>query len=191
MQALKLFTLKNGFQLAGVSHTQNQTFLVLRTTVGSLELPLTEVQKVEVVNGSPRTGTTQKDAGANKASVQSLLDFAAISEGLPPALVRSVARMESGYNPNALSAKGALGLMQLMPATASLLGVEPSLADQNAKGGAKYLRKLLVRYKGDAVLALAAYNAGPAAVKKYGGVPPYIETRQYVERVLREYCHQK
>jgi soluble lytic murein transglycosylase-like protein len=81
--------------------------------------------------------------------------------------------------------------MQLMPATASELGVEPALPQENALGGARYLRDLLLRYNGNAVLALAAYNAGPKAVSKYGGVPPYAETRQYVARVLREFLQQQ
>jgi soluble lytic murein transglycosylase-like protein len=99
--------------------------------------------------------------------------------------------MESGYDPKAVSPKGAIGLMQLMPSTAETLGVKPDVISDNAAGGAKYLRELLVRYKGNAVLALAAYNAGPDAVQKYGGVPPYAETRQYVLRVLHEYARQQ
>jgi soluble lytic murein transglycosylase-like protein len=78
-----------------------------------------------------------------------------------------------------------------MPTTAADLGVKADCAEDNAQGGAKYLRKLLVHYRGDAVLALAAYNAGPGAVKKFGGVPPYSETRRYVERVLREFVRQQ
>jgi soluble lytic murein transglycosylase-like protein len=120
-----------------------------------------------------------------------MLADAAEAEGLPSALVRSVAKAESAYNPNAVSVKGAVGLMQLMPATASELGVESAVPQENALGGAKYLRNLLVRYNGNAVLALAAYNAGPNAVSKYRGLPPYAETRQYVERVLREYLQQQ
>ena len=81
--------------------------------------------------------------------------------------------------------------MQLMPATATELGVKVNFADDNARGGAKYLRNLLLRYRGDAVLALAAYNAGPGAVAKFGGVPPYAETRRYVESVLREFARQQ
>jgi soluble lytic murein transglycosylase-like protein len=80
--------------------------------------------------------------------------------------------------------------MQLMPATASALGVNAKLAEQNAQGGAKFLRELLIRYRGNATLALAAYNAGPGAVEKYKGVPPYRETRRYIVKVLREYARQ-
>jgi soluble lytic murein transglycosylase-like protein len=102
-------------------------------------------------------------------------------------LVLSVAKVESGLKQTAISPKGAEGLMQLMPQTAAVLGVDARKAEQNALGGAAYLRELLDRYRHNAVLALAAYNAGPAAVQKYGGVPPYPETQQYIERVLREY----
>lgn len=177
--------LANGFQIEGISHTVNHGQLILKTATGSMEFPLTEVTRTEEV--------ADTDSAAARASVstQELLQNAAEAEGLPVALVRSVAQAESAYNPHAVSAKGALGLMQLMPATASELGVKPALPEENALGGAKYLRDLLLRYSGDAVLALAAYNAGPAAVSKYRGVPPYAETRLYVQRVLREYSQQQ
>jgi soluble lytic murein transglycosylase-like protein len=102
-------------------------------------------------------------------------------------LVLSVAKVESGLRQDAISRKGAKGLMQLMPQTALGLGVDAGKPEQNALGGAAYLRSLLERYSNNAVLALAAYNAGPGAVQKYGGVPPYAETQLYIERVLREY----
>jgi soluble lytic murein transglycosylase-like protein len=91
---------------------------------------------------------------------------------------------------DAVSRKGALGLMQLMPGTAAILGVDPAKASENASGGARYLRSLLERYHYDPVLTLAAYNAGPGAVTKYRGIPPYYETRTYVVRVLKEYERQ-
>ncbi len=93
--------------------------------------------------------------------------------------------------PAAISPKGAIGLMQLMPATAADLKVAADDPADNARGGARYLRDLLIRYHNDAALALAAYNAGPGAVAKFGGVPPYPETRQYIARVLREYARQQ
>ncbi len=108
--------------------------------------------------------------------------------GLDPWLVRAVIRVESGENPRAVSPKGAVGLMQLMPATARELGVEsPFHPRDNIRGGVAYLRELLDRYGGRLELALAAYNAGPAAVDRYGGVPPFPETRRFVERVLDLY----
>ena len=98
--------------------------------------------------------------------------------------------VESGYNVNARSPKGAIGLMQLMPATARAYGVQnPYLAEENLSGGCRYLRVLLDRYDNDVNLALAAYNAGPGAVDQYRGVPPYPETRDYVRRVLTYYRH--
>jgi len=108
--------------------------------------------------------------------------------GLPPALVKAVIRAESNFDPGARSDKGAIGLMQLMPRTAEEMGVEdPWHAEENVRGGTAYLRSMVNRY-GDVRLALAAYNAGPHAVDRYGGVPPYPETQQYVQRVLSYYA---
>jgi soluble lytic murein transglycosylase-like protein len=106
---------------------------------------------------------------------------------LPPALVKAVIAAESAFDPLAVSRRGAQGLMQLMPQTAAQLGVEDPLEPaSNVKGGSGYLRAMLDRY-GDLSRALAAYNAGPTAVDRYGGVPPYRETRDYVDRVLTYY----
>jgi hypothetical protein len=111
---------------------------------------------------------------------------AAERNGVSPALVEAVIRVESAFNPWAVSPKGAQGLMQLMPRTASALGVRDSFNPrQNIEGGVRHLRYLLDRYPGNLSLALAAYNAGEGAVDYYGGVPPYAETRQYVQQVLR------
>ena len=112
---------------------------------------------------------------------------AARAHGVPPALVKAVVASESSFNPKAVSAKGAQGLMQLMPATARSLGVQQPLhVEQNLDGGVRYLRSLIDRY-GDWSRALAAYNAGPRAVDRFGGIPPYRETREYVDRVLTYY----
>lgn len=110
--------------------------------------------------------------------------------GLPEKFVSSVARAESAYRAAAVSPKGAIGVMQLMPGTAKELGVDPNDVRQNIEGGTKLLRDLLVQYQNDpdqVRKALAAYNAGPGAVAKYGGVPPYRETQSYVEKVLKTY----
>jgi soluble lytic murein transglycosylase-like protein len=107
---------------------------------------------------------------------------------LDPALVHAVIRAESGYNPHAVSAKGAIGLMQLMPATARELDVDdPRDPSANIAAGTLYLRHMLDQFEGSLELALAGYNAGPEAVRRFGGVPPFPETRNYVERVLRDY----
>jgi soluble lytic murein transglycosylase-like protein len=111
---------------------------------------------------------------------------------LDPDLVTSVIKAESGFNVRAVSPKGAQGLMQLMPGTASQLGVPNAFDPQaNVEGGTKYLRELLERYNFDVVKALAAYNAGPQRVEQFGGVPPYYETRAYVARVVKDFNKKK
>jgi len=111
---------------------------------------------------------------------------------LDPDLLNSVIRAESGFNPHALSRKGAQGLMQLMPDTASKLGVPNAFdPEANVDGGTRYLRELLERYNFDLIKALAAYNAGPRRVEQYGGVPPYRETRKYVASIVRDFNRKK
>jgi len=110
----------------------------------------------------------------------------AIEEGVDPDLFLRLVGQESSFNPDAVSSKGASGLAQLMPGTAAELGVDPSDPIQNLRGGARYLRQQLDAF-GDPVLALAAYNAGPGAVRKYGGVPPFAETQNYISRILGDY----
>lgn len=113
------------------------------------------------------------------------INAAAASNGIDPALLKGLVSQESGFNPNARSGAGAVGLTQLMPGTAAGLGVtNPLDPAQSLQGGAKYLREQLDRFGGDEKLALAAYNAGPGAVQKYGGVPPYAETQNYVTSVM-------
>lgn len=113
-------------------------------------------------------------------------------QNLDPDLVNSVIHAESGFNPHAVSPKGAQGLMQLMPGTASQLGVKNAFdAQSNVEGGTRYLRELLERYDFNLIKALAAYNAGPQRVDRYHGVPPYYETQVYVARIIREFNKKK
>jgi soluble lytic murein transglycosylase-like protein len=183
----ELIYLTSGFTLEVESHTATDQGLLCTTATGTLEFQLSDVVRIEVLPGDASPAAAKSFAAGKEMSANELLAKAATDEGLPPELVRSVAKIESGFHQNAVSAKGAIGLMQLMPGTAAQLGVRADRAEENAQGGAKYLRDLLLRYHYDSALALAAYNAGAGAVDKYRGVPPYAETRQYVLKVLREY----
>lgn len=121
----------------------------------------------------------------NPAEYDHIIKTSSDKYGVSASLIKAVIHAESGYNPNAVSHKGASGLMQLMPGTAKSLKVSNSFDPKdNVEGGVKYLRFLLDTFKGDVSLALAAYNAGLSKVAKYGGIPPYTETRNYVNKVL-------
>ena len=120
-------------------------------------------------------------------NLSSLIDAAARKYNVDPKLVSAVAEVESGGDQDAASSAGAVGVMQLMPDTAAALGVNPYDKKSNSVGGAKYLRQMLDAFDGDVRRAVAAYNAGPQAVKDYGGVPPYQETQNYVNKVLDIY----
>ncbi|HVR95871.1 MAG TPA: lytic transglycosylase domain-containing protein [Thermoanaerobaculia bacterium] len=118
-------------------------------------------------------------------NLEPLIQRHSTAQQLDPKLVQALIQVESGYNHRALSRKGAMGLMQLMPSTASLLGVsDPYDPDQNVRGGTTYLRRMIDKFQGRLEWAVAAYNAGPGAVERHRGIPPYRETRDYVQRVL-------
>ncbi len=119
--------------------------------------------------------------------LQSIIETSALDHDLDPRLIQAVMQVESGFNRSALSSKGAMGLMQLMPQTARLLQVtDPWDPEENVRGGVKYLKQMVDRF-GDLELALAAYNAGPEAVERHHGIPPYRETQEYVRKVLQLY----
>ncbi len=132
-----------------------------------------------------RTNFKMAACGRNPDEFNSIINSLSAEYGVDKALVKAVIHAESGYNPNAVSPKGATGLMQLMPKTAQYLKVCNTFDPKdNIRGGVRYLRFLLDTFKGDVSLALAAYNAGLSRVSKYGGIPPFDETRNYVAKVL-------
>jgi len=136
------------------------------------------------VPGTGRVRTTRQAMRGRSTEYDSLIAEHAADNGVDAGLVRAVIQAESAFNPRARSIKGAMGLMQLMPATAAEYGVDnPYDPVQNIRGGVAYLRALLTKYSDNQELALAAYNAGPGAVEKYGRVPPYRETRDYIDRI--------
>ena len=128
------------------------------------------------------------DLKAQSTNVEELIDTFSEKYGIDGDFIKAIIKQESGFNPNATSKKGAMGLMQLMPKTAESLGVLDAYnPSQNIEGGVKYLKSLLEKYDNNKEMALAAYNAGPNAVKKYGGIPPYKETQNYVNSIMNTY----
>jgi soluble lytic murein transglycosylase-like protein len=155
---------------------------------GYVEMDAGQVRSFETDDIVPFASAPAAPAAAPVAvapppSPVDLADAAADKYGLPRKLVRSVMKAESGFQPQAISPKGAIGLMQLMPSTAQTLGADPHDPAQNVDAGTRYLRDLLQKYDGYLWHALAAYNAGPAAVDKYNGIPPYRETIHYVWKI--------
>jgi soluble lytic murein transglycosylase-like protein len=155
-----------------------------------------QIASVEAIPDPPAAPSAPQPAtiaaAAPATDIPELLAKASAQHNIDVELLASVVKTESGGHANAVSRTGARGLMQLMPGTARDLGVEDAFKpDQNIAGGVSYLDALLVRYKDNLSLALAAYNAGPAAVDKYHGIPPYRETRAYVARVEKEFIRRK
>ena len=183
--------LNTGFCMTADSHALEGAFYVLRVGAGTLQFPANQIAEITALPDLPKNSPAITPAKPlpvySAAAFEDMLIQAAIQQGLEPEFVRSVARIESNLRQDAVSNKGAIGLMQLMPGTAAVLGVDAHDAPANILGGARFLRELLLKYNGDPALALAAYNAGPGAVQKYDGVPPYLETHKYIIRVLQEY----
>ena len=132
--------------------------------------------------------TQTTPSASSKSQIMGMVEKISEKHGVDSKLVKALIKQESGFNPNAKSKAGAVGLMQLMPATAKSLGIaDPYNPVQNVEGGVKYLKSMINKYNGNIILALAAYNAGPNAVDKYSGVPPYKETQNYVKNILANY----
>src|SRR5580658_4474638 len=195
LQAAEQVTLKNGYNLLCDHREQEGDRVRLFTSKEGgnfVEVDAAEIASVDTVPDPPVVPTQAAEPKLTNADVHELIARAGADHNLDVDLLASVVRAESGGNIHAVSRTGAQGLMQLMPGTAAELGVKDSFrADQNINGGTAYLDALLLRYHDHLAFALAAYNAGPAAVDKYHGVPPYRETRAYVARVIREFNRRK
>jgi len=180
--------LANGFRIHADRHETAGGSVRLYTKDGVIEVPANSIVSFEAEEYiAPPVMTPKVDAPLPVSDTRTLVRDAALRSGLPPSLVESVARVESALRPEAISPKGALGVMQLMPATARKLDADPRDTAQNIDAGARLLRELLIKYGGDVVKALSAYNAGEGAVDRYRGMPPYRETQDYVDKVIRTY----
>jgi len=193
MVAGEFAVLESGARLRADRHETVDGVVKLYSGSGVTELPAALVMEFEADGVVPAVAEVPAPAPAAPPALvepkdaKSLVRAAASRSGLPPAFVESVARTESAMNQRAVSPKGALGVMQLMPQTARALGADPKDLEQNIDAGTRLLRDLLLRYNGDVVKALAAYNAGEGAVDRYQGIPPYPETQNYVNKVVRGY----
>jgi hypothetical protein len=204
--AAELAVLRNGFSIRHDHHKIMRDTTRLFTTAD--ESSFTDVPTAEITGfekdlslpvAPPAVPANITPAPTQSAAVRhapvdldQVVNSASAAYHLDPDLVNSVIHAESGFNSHAVSPKGARGLMQLMPSTASALGVRDAFdPEANVGGGSRYLRELLERYNFDLVKALAAYNAGPERVEQYRGVPPFHETRAYVARIVHDYNRKK
>jgi soluble lytic murein transglycosylase-like protein len=199
-RAAEHVTLKNGFELDCVRReVVGDRVRLYGSATNYFEVAADAVVRVETIADLPAVIVAATVPGAmgnvtapTKAEMHEMLAHAGAEHNIDEDLLASVVRAESGGQVRAVSRTGAQGLMQLMPGTASALGVKDAFRpEQNIAGGTAYLDALLKRYHDDVGLALAAYNAGPGAVDRYHGIPPYRETREYVARVIREFNRRK
>jgi len=189
----ELAILHNGFSIL---HTRRETVgSVTRLYTGTDSSSYVDIASDQIDHFEQAPNLPDVRVHAASVPTQNLDDIINSISGrhhIDPDFINSVIHAESGFNQHAVSRKGAQGLMQLMPQTANQLGVADAFnPGDNVEGGTRYLRELLERYNFDAVKALAAYNAGPARVEQYGGVPPYAETRAYVGRIVRDFNKKK
>ena len=185
--------LRSGLRLHVDRHEVSDGLVRLFSGGGVIEVLADSVAGFEQDDYVPPTPPPNASKPAVKADSpkpadpKQLIEAAAARNGIPKKLVQSVAKAESGLDPKAVSPKGAIGVMQLMPGVARSLGADPNDPEQNIEAGTRLLRELLLKYNGDVAKALAAYNAGPTVVDRYHGVPPYKETRHYVNKIVRDY----
>lgn len=193
--ALQRALLRNGFAISHFSHEAHgeYTSLFLNPAKQSFVDVLTsDILSFEHEDDLVAAVPAQAQATAPSHNISQIVNEASNSQLIDPDLIHSVIRYESGYHLRARSSKGAGGLMQLMPGTAARLGVSDIYDPRaNVNGGTRYLRELIIHYHNDLGKALAAYNAGPGSVQRYGGIPPYRETRQYVRRIILDYNRKK
>jgi len=194
--ALERVSLTNGFTIECSSHEQvDSAHIRLIYASGNQLFPVSQIAGIDILPDPPKPASTAVSLTTTvvaPAELTGLIAAAGAQRNIDEDLLASIIHNESGYHAKAVSSAGARGLMQLMPGTARTLGVQDSFNPaQNINGGAAYLDQLLTRYHDNVVLAVAAYNAGPGAVDRYHGVPPYRETRVYVSRVLNEFVNRK
>lgn len=175
------------YSASGIVHVASRDVLSIEEILpsGAMADPKASVAAAPAP-AAPRAEMKSRD----KHPTRRMIDEAAWRHGLPPAIVHAVAQSESAYNQKAVSHAGAIGVMQLMPGTAAQLGANPRNEAENIDAGTRYLREMLVKFQhhpDQVALAIAAYNAGPGAVERYRGVPPYSETQVYVRRVIGKY----